>query len=59
MKTNQMNYRKKLESMGYQIKETYSMRKAKKRNVAFLISKNNKSYSYKTLKDAYELIDLF
>ena len=54
-----MNYRKKLESMGYQIKEIYSMIKAKKRNISFLISKNNKSYSFRTLKDAYELIDLF
>jgi len=54
-----MNYRKKLEDMGCEIKQTYTMVKAKKRNVTFSVTKNNSSYSFKTLREAYELIDLF
>ena len=54
-----MNYRSKLEKLGCEIKQTYMLRRNKITNISYTIKLKNKSYSFKTLKEAYNLIDLF
>ena len=53
-----MNYRNKIEKLGFEITTSYS-RNRHSVTTWYNVSKNGKTLAYKSLKEAYSIIDLF
>ena len=58
-KQKKMSYRKKLETLGFDVKKTFVRLGNRISNIQYSVSKNGKAYSFKNLKEAFESIDLF
>ncbi len=57
-----MNYRKELEKLGFIITKSYNQKHkniSSLKNVSYTIEKDNRKASFKTLKEAFSLIDLW
>jgi hypothetical protein len=54
-----MNYRNKIKKLGFEITTSYSTFSRYSKTTYYNISKNGKTLAFTSLKEAYNIIDLF
>lgn len=54
-----MSQRKKLEALGFDVKKTFVRKGNKVTNIQYSVGRDGKYYSFKTLKEANQYVDLF